>query len=105
MTAKVKDQVFTNNTHQVVTNHADIVFRFVGADVGVDGGQTLGNSAGSFKSGFVDKQDFGVVVSPFFDLKCSTAGSHATADDQNINVSLLYLWLSNGFNFTSRFVR
>ena len=104
MAAQVKDQVFTDNAHQVVADHADIVFRSVFADVGVDGGKPLGNGAASVHGGLVDQQDF-LVAGPFLDFKGSAAGSHAAADDEDVNFALFSFGISYGLEFTQWFIR
>ncbi len=87
MAAQIKDQVFTDNAHQVVADHAHIIIRGVFADIGVDRRKALGNRTASFQGSFIYHQDTLVIRHPFFDLKCGAAGGHAAADDQNINFS------------------
>ena len=102
---EVENKIFTNQTHQVVTNHPDIVFRAVGANIGVDGGKTLRYSTTSVHGGFVAKQDFGIVGCPFFDFKRRAAGCHTAANNQNINFAFYNFWISIGLGFTQNFVR
>ena len=61
VTTQVKDQVFTDDAHQVVANHAHIVIRRVFTDKGIDSGKPLGHSTASFHGCFVDQQNALVV--------------------------------------------
>ena len=103
--AQIEDQVFTDQTHQVVAHHAHIVFGSIFANVGVDGGQTLSNGTGSFHGGLVAQQNALAVFHPFFNFKCGTAGSHTTTDDENVNFFFDDFGIPHGLEFTHRFIR
>ena len=98
--ATVIDQVLADNAHQVVTNHLDIVFDRIFADVGVNSRKALGNSAGTLDTGLVNQQNFHVFRGPLLDLKSGTAGGHTTADNQRVNVHFDDFRIDDGFEFT-----
>ena len=105
VTAEVIDEVLANNAHQVVTDHLDVVLNRVFADVGVDSGKSLCNSAGTLHGSLVDKGDFHVSRSPFHYLECGTASGHATADDKDIAFVLNNFRIGNGGQFAQRLIR
>ena len=105
MTAQIENQVFTDNAHQVVADHADIIIRCVFANICVDSRKALGNSAATFHSSFVNQKNRLTIVHPFFYLKRCTAGSHTTADDQNINFFFLNFRIPDSLGLAQRFIR
>jgi hypothetical protein len=102
--AQVEDQVFPDDSHQVVADHADVIVGGVGTDVGIDGGKALRNSATSFHRRFVAKQDRLILGQPFFDLEGRAASSHAATHDQDVNFTLFYFGILNRLKFTHNLV-
>ncbi|EKD35105.1 MAG: hypothetical protein ACD_75C02056G0002 [uncultured bacterium] len=105
VTAQIVDQVFTNNAHQVVADHLDVVLDRVVANVGVDGGKALGNRAGALHGSLVNQLDLHIGRGPLLDLERGTARSHTTADDQNIDIVLDNFRIGNRSQFAQRLIR
>ena len=103
--AQIKNQVFAHNAHQVVADHADIIFGSIITDIGVDCGKTLSNGAASFQGSLVHQQHALSVAHPFFGLKGSAAGGHTAAHDQYINFPLFDFRVPHSLKLTCRFVR
>jgi hypothetical protein len=103
--AQVEDQVFADDAHQVVADHADVVVRGVFADVGVDGRQALCHGAAALHGGLVHQQGGHSIGQPLFDLKGRTAACHAAAHDQNVHFPLFDFGIPHRFKFTFGFVR
>ncbi len=106
VTAEVEDEVVANDVHEVGADHADVVVDVVFTDVGVDGGQTLGNGAGALEGGLV-KQHHSDGRINFFDpagcFKSNTAVTHPAADHQDVNILFDDLRLAK-FNTFGSFV-
>ena len=105
VTAKVVDQVFANNTHQVVAYHLDVVFDGVLADVGIDGGKTLCDSTGALEGGLVNQDDLHAGRGPLVDLEGRTACSHTATNDQHIALMLYDFRIDNGSKLAFRLIR
>ena len=103
--AQIEDQVFTHDAHEVVADHADIVFRSIFTNIGVDGGKALGYGTGAFHGGFVAQENGLVVAQPFFNFERRTAGCHTAAYDQNVNFTLLDFRIPYGFEFACGYIR
>jgi hypothetical protein len=103
--AEVEDQVFADDAHQVVADHADIVVRAVLADVGVDGRKPLGHGAGALHGRFVHQHDGLARLDPFFDFKRRAASGHAAADDEDVHLFLDDFRILDGLEFTLGFIR
>ncbi len=91
---EVVGQVVAGDTHQVVGDHARIIGRILlGADVGVDRGQTLRHGAGTVHRGLVHQLDlqFGAGLGlhglcPAHHFVSGATASHTATDHQNIEV-------------------
>ncbi len=105
VTAQIVNQVLAHYAHQVVADHLDVVLNRVVADVGVDGGQTLSDRAGTGHRGLVNQDDLHVGGCPLLDLECRAAGSHAAADDQHVAVMLNNGRIGNRSQLAFRLVR
>ena len=94
--AQVVGQVVAGDTHQVVGDHAGVVGRILlGADVGVDGRQTLGHGAGAVHGSLVHQLDLEFLaglgldgLGPAHHFVSGAATGHATADQEDINLFL-----------------
>ena len=105
MATQIENQVFAHNAHQVVADHAHIVFRGVVTNISVNCRKALSNRTASFQGRLVHQQNTLVIRHPFFDLKGSAAGGHTAADDQNINFALLDFRVPYSIEFPSWFIR
>ena len=86
VSTQVIGQVVTGDTHQVVGDHARVIGRILlGADVGVDCGQTLRNCTGAVHGGLVDQLDLETgTFCPAHDFITSAAACHTTTDKKNV---------------------
>ena len=89
MTSHIKQQVFTNHTHQVDTSITHVVFRVVftetGTHVAVDRVQTLCNSTGTVDVRFFSDDDL-LVLTPVARFESSTRTTQAGTSDQDIYI-------------------
>ena len=98
VTTKVEDKVFTYETHEVSTNHTNVVICSVITKVGVNSRKTLCNSTGTFECSFINEQNFQlwcVFFSPTYGFKCCTTVTHTTANHEDINIMFYNCRFSN----------
>src|SRR5512139_534712 len=107
--AEVVGEVVAGDAHQVVGDHAGVVGGILlGADVGVDRGQALRHGAGAIHRGLVDQLDLEIHaelglggVGPAHDFVTGAAASHATADQEDVEILLDNFGITK---FSSHFV-
>ena len=89
VTAQVIDKILADDAHEVSSYVFDVISRVVLAAIGIDSGQTHGNSAATVSGSLVDHRDSQTFRgSPLGRFVRSAAASHATADQQNIRIHI-----------------
>jgi hypothetical protein len=104
--AQVEDQVFANQTHEVVADHADVVFGgMLSPTYVLMAERPWATAPERSMAALSHSRTRLIVLQPFLHFESRTAGSHTTADDEDIDFFLDHFWVPNGLKFTLGFVR